>query len=147
MNKLVRESITLNEKFTSDDSDPISDMGIGGYSFDTLRPGAVIRSKADLSISQGNTGRFTYYHKGIDCPTGTPLIVTGVRNYVIKGSKEIKLYKLSRRSTNAELEEAIEEARQGLKNDRLWGKWGIKTRLILSKTQFNNKFEVTEKGF
>jgi hypothetical protein len=142
MSKLVRESITLNEKFSEDMSDPINDMSIGGYSYDTLRPGAVLRPKMNISISRNDNGRLTYWGKGINIAQGSPIIVVSSRNYVIKGSKEIKLYKPSG-SSDAD----VEAARQGIKLDPNWDKWGTKTRLIISKVQFNNKFEVTERGF
>jgi hypothetical protein len=54
--KLVREH--LNEIFVAD-SDPIYDLGIGGYSYETLRPGAILKNikhiyTTDYAISKNS---------------------------------------------------------------------------------------------
>ena len=94
MERLVRENI-LFEKFSDEDNDPIASMGIGGFSFDTLKPGAIITAKVPrLSLKRTNDGYFTYPGKGIDLPIDYPLLVTGARDYIIPGTKEIKILKI-----------------------------------------------------
>lgn len=143
MSKLVREIITINEKFTEDMSDPIKDLGIGGYSFENLRLGAVIVSKTNVSIARGDTGKFTYMGKGIDMPQGSPAIVLNSRNYVLKDHKEIKIWIPSDNKPDFD----IEPARQNFKTDPSYSGWGTRTRLVINKKVFNSKFEVKEKGF
>jgi hypothetical protein len=50
---IVREHI--NEKFTLD-SDPIWDLGIGGYSFGALKPKYILQAKEDMWV-EGSTHR------------------------------------------------------------------------------------------
>jgi len=142
MQKLVREVIRINEKFTEDSIDPINDMGIGGFSFETLRPGAVLRAKVNVSIAKNDKGTFTYMGSGTDMPAGNCAIVLNSRNYVLKDHKEIKIYVLKSMG-----EKEVADARERLKVDPGYTGWGVRTRLIINKKIFNNKFEVIEKGF
>lgn len=137
--KLVREHIF--EKF-SEEGDPIQDMGIGGYSFDTLNPGAIIHAIVPkLSLKYDNSGYFTSYDKGINLPINHPILVYSVRNYIIPGTKEITLYILT---------ESIEELRATretfISTGRLIPAWGSKIRMIISEKKFNKLFKVIEKG-
>jgi hypothetical protein len=50
--KLVKES--LYEKFTEDDSDPISDMNIGVGNLEKLKIGDIIRAKCNLSLGNNS---------------------------------------------------------------------------------------------
>ena len=145
MNKLVRERITLNEKFTDDESDPIHDMGIGGYSFDTLKFGSVIRPIKDTGLSNGNKGTFTYMNKGINLWKGKPIVVISNRKYVVTGFRVIEVFVPSGSTGLSDLE--LAELRQRMKADPSYSGWGMKSRMILTEKQFNSKFEVTEKGF
>jgi hypothetical protein len=142
MNRLVRESIVL-EKFTDVDEDPIISMGIGGFSFESLKPGAIITAKVPrLSLKKGNDGYFTYPGKGIDLPIDYPLLVFGVRDYIIPGTKEIKIYKISK-----DLDE-VKKSREIFKTEgKLSSMWGTDTRMIIPKKKFNRMFKVIEKGF
>ena len=146
MQKLVREIISINEKFTEDSTDPINDMGIGGFSFETLRPGAVLRARVNVSIAIGDKGTFTYMGSGIDMPAGNCAIVLNSRNYVLKDHKEIKVYVL-RSFLRSMGEKEVADARERLKVDPGYTGWGVRTRLIINKKIFNNKFDVIEKGF
>lgn len=142
MKRLVRESI-LFEKFSDEDSDPIASMGIGGFSFETLKPGAIITAKVPrLSLKRSNDGYFTYPGKGIDLPVEYPLLVVGARDYIIPGTKEIKIYKIS-----PDLEDT-KKARERFKTEgKVSSMWGTETRMIIPKKKFNRMFKVIEKGF
>jgi hypothetical protein len=142
MKKLVKESIIV-EKFTEEDSDPIHDMGIGGHTFETLRPGAIITAKVPrLSLKRNDDGYFTYPGKGIDLPIDYPILVTSVRNYIIAGHKEIKIYKGE--NDIDELKKKKEELKDG---KSLSTYWGTKSRMIIKKNKFNRMFKVIEPGF
>jgi hypothetical protein len=138
--KIVREHI--NEKFTEDLSDPINDMGIGGFSFDQLKPGAVLKAKSNISINKGNSGYLTYWNKGINVSEGNRIIVISARKYILEGYREIKVFVPSDQT-----DDAIKSARDNLKTNPNYSRWGSKTRLIITKAQFNNKFIVVERGF
>ena len=142
MERLVRENI-LFEKFSDEDNDPIASMGIGGFTFETLKPGAIITAQVPrLSLKRSNDGYFTYPGKGIDLPVDYPLLVMSVRDYIIPGTKEIKLYKLSN-----DLEET-KKARELFKTEgKVSRMWGMETRMIIPKKKFNRMFKVIEKGF
>jgi hypothetical protein len=142
MKRLVKESIIV-EKFTEEDSDPIDDMGIGGYTFETLWRGAIIAAKVPrLSLKRSNDGYFTYPGKGVDLPLDYPLLVVGVRNYILPGHKEIKIYKAANN-----LEE-LKKTREGLKDGQTPARYyGAETRMIIKKQKFNRMFKVIEPGF
>jgi len=141
MKRLVREDI-IDEKFTEESPDPIADMNIGGYTFKTLKSGAVITAVVPrLSLQKDNKGYFTYPGKGIDLPIDFPILVTGVRDFIIKGHKEIKIHK-----GDAKLEEVMKKREEF----RISGKvslWGTNSRIIINETKFNRIFKVIEKGF
>jgi len=141
--KLVREHI--NEKFTEESNDPINDMNIGGYSFDLLKPGAVIKAKMRTSIKQDNSGYFTNWGKGFNIEVGGWMIIVSVRNYILKGYKEFKVYMPG--STVLADDTAIKQMRDELQKNINYSGWGNRTRMIITKTQFNSKFEVVERGW
>jgi len=136
MKKIVREHI--NEKFTIDSDDPIGDMGIGGYAFETLRKGAVIAAKVPGVHISSTSGRIT--STGIPCPVDWPLLVISVRNYILKDHKEIKLSKPWK-------PEDIKQYRQVLKETGNISHIGQESRLIINKKQFDAKFNIIENGF
>jgi hypothetical protein len=141
MERLVREH--LNEKFSEETSDPINDMGIGGYSFDLLKPGAILKAKMRTSINKDDSGYFTNWGKGYNVDAGEFMIVVSIRNYILKGYREIKIYIPGNRTKIEDTKQVKEELQ---KNPNYSG-WGSRTRMILTKVQFNSKFEVIEKGW
>jgi hypothetical protein len=141
--KLVREHI--NEKFSEEMSDPINDMGIGGYSFDLLKPGAVLKAKTKTSIKKDNSGYLTNWGKGFNVDVDRKIIVISVRNYILKGYKEFTIFIPS--ESQIIDDESIKHAREQLKTNPNFSSWGNRTRMLLTKVQFNSKFEVIEKGW
>jgi hypothetical protein len=144
LEKLYKEQLhkNVNEKFSDDFDDPIEDMGIGGYAFSTLKPGAVITAIVPgLAINRNDTGSFTSEKAGINVRMDYPLIVVSVRNYIIPGHKEIKLHKPN--DADASTVNAI---RQSIKNGQI-PTWGNNLRLIINEKKFHSKFKVVERGF
>jgi hypothetical protein len=142
MEKLVKENL-ITEIFTEEDTDPVRTMGIGGFSFETLSKGAIIAAKVPrLSLKRSNDGYFTYPGKGYDLPVDFPLLVISVRDYIIKGTKEIKIYKYEK-----ELDEVMKVRKQLKDNPSFMGNFGVSTRMIINNKKFNRMFKVIEKGF
>ena len=135
------EQCNINEKFTEDVTDPIRDMNIGGFSFDTLRSGAIITAIVPrLSLKRNNDGYFTYPGKGIDLPVDYPLLVIEARNYIIPGHKEIKIIKIS-----SDIKEVMKVRQEFQNNPSV--RWGAQTRMIIKEKKFNRMFKVIERGF
>jgi hypothetical protein len=141
--KLVREHI--NEKFSEENTDPINDMGIGGFSFDLLKPGAVLKAKMRVSIKKDESGYLTNWGKGFNIDVGQRIIVLSVRNYILKGYKEFKVFIPS--ASQIMDDESIKQVRASLKTNPNFSSWGNRTRMLITKVQFNSKFEVVEKGW
>jgi len=143
MKKLVRESIVINEKFTDDFDDPINDMGIGGYGFKTLRVGAIITTTVPgMAVDRNNKGNFTNPRTGLVLPVDWPIIVTGVRDYILKGHKEIRINKPGDQS-----EATITQALTRLKAEGKCAGWGVDSRMIINEKKFDAKFKVVKSGF
>lgn len=142
MKKLVREYIY--EKF-EEEGDPIADMGIGGYSFETLRPGAIFVSKDHTFFSITGSGKFGPYHFGgkHKVRPGTYFLVTSISNHD-KGRKTIEY-------VSSIDKDRIEKARD---EDKTKGYVDLnfflgKSGLIfnISKKMFDYRFKIIEKGF
>lgn len=133
---------SINEKFT-EDSDPITDMGIGGYSFETLTPGALIKVRDDIhsmvALTQNQSGRFTDWRSGMKLRNNHFLLITRIINWdnVYK-----RIY--FRRFYN---EEAFNEYREFFKKTGQFKYGGNPNNMIVSKKIFNNKFRIIDRGF
>jgi hypothetical protein len=138
--KLVREYI--NEKFTQE-SDPIEDMGIGGYSFETLKPGAVIKSKRiGIAVTLNRSGQFTSWLYGMQLHPEIFILICKINPYGSDRYKDIifrKYYHL----------EVLENAKKELKHGEIttFTLRGPQGRMIVSKKMFDNRFEIIERGF
>jgi hypothetical protein len=161
--KKVKENIkeSVNEIFTEAPSDPVEDMGIGGYTFETLKPGAIFKVKDNLrsaiAVTKNQSGQFTDWASGMKLFSENRLLIVNVspkRTINLKGLpaqaeysrvyKDIifKKYYVIGESDTKELE----YARESIKNGKLpYG--GLAGRMIVSKKQFENRFEVIERGF
>jgi len=140
MKRLVREHI--DEKFVEDMSDPISDMGIGGYSFEQLKPGAVLKAKMNVSIDKKASGYFTNWGNGVNVAEGNRIIVISARKYILKGYKEIKVFVPSDQTDTG-----IKTIRDNLKENPNYNRWGSNIRMLITQKVFNSKFEVVERGW
>lgn len=136
--KVVKE--ILYEKFI-EDSDPISDMGIGGYTYEALKPGAIIKAKREgIAVTRNGSGRFTNYLYGMKLSTKYPLVVYLIKDYG-EGYKRIYFYKIYNPND-------AHKIRNLIINSDLW--FDARTQsnnMIVSKRMFNNKFEIIERGF
>lgn len=140
--KLVREHI--NEKFT-EKSDPVEDLGIGGYSWSTLSRGAIIRLKPDLrsvvALTKNQSGQFTSWHSGMKIFKESALVVTGVAEFS-DDYKDIHIKKFPSETQAREFRESWMKS-----SGRSLGWGGMNNRMIVSKLQFERRFDVIERGF
>lgn len=136
--KVVKE--ILYEKFTSE-SDPISDMDIGGYTYEALKPGAIIKAKREgIAVTRRGSGRFTSYFYGTKLDTKCLLVIYMIKDYG-EGYKRLYFYKIYD-SHNAY------QLRKSIIDSDLWFDARIQSNnMIVSKRMFNNKFEIIERGF
>ena len=153
LNKIKRRSV--NEKFTEEPSDPISDMGIGGYTFETLKPGAIIKAKRiGIAVTKNQSGQFTSWHSGLRFYPESLILVYNVTPRRTT-SVNIETHKITESSLYKDIlfkkffEEYIKpfnEAREELRTGKI-PHGGITGRMIVSKKMFDNRFEVIERGF
>lgn len=129
--KLVREHI--NEKF-KEDSDPITDMGIGGYTFETLKPGAIFKAKRLGIAVTMYSGHFTAYYKGVQIRPDIFCIVVSIGDFS-PGYKDIYFA----RCQKEDIEVVMNRMRNGVHIQ--------KRRMIVSKRMFDNRFEIIDRGF
>jgi hypothetical protein len=139
--KIVREHIIF-EKFTDDESDPIVDMGIGGYSFETLKPGAIIKAKRlGIAVTKRGNGHFTSYHSGSILSPTMHILITNIKDFnpPYKVINFIKYYD----------KENLDVARETMKNGIQipYSYYGTHNKMIVSKKMFDNRFEIIERGF
>lgn len=143
MKQLVRENVY--EKFTADFDDAVADMGIGGFSYETLRKGAIVTPKEDVHLSSKNTGKFTYPGSGIGFYKGHYYIITLARDYILQGQKLIKIYKSWREGKT--LEEVKKLKEQYKESGEMQKYRGEEVKMIVNKRNFDKRFEIVEQGF
>lgn len=131
---------SIDEAFTEDESDPITDMGIGGYSYETLRPGAIIKSKRmGFAVTKNQSGQFTDWASGNKLWPENILLVYRVVRY---GENFKDVYFKKYHEKEADL---IPGMIQKIKDGELpWG--GQTSRMIVSKKKFDYRFTVVQKG-
>jgi hypothetical protein len=151
-NKLS-DNIYVNEAFTEDESDPIADMGIGGFSYETLSPGAILVPKRlGIAVTKNQSGQFTSWHTGLKLTPNSFILVTSINKYG-DNYKDIRFKKYGWRDgggwdnySKEIVYEAVESARKEIKQGK--GIWtGTAGRMIVSKKKFDYRFDVIEKGF
>ena len=137
--KKIKES--LNEKFT-EDSDPITDMGIGGFSYRTLKPGAIIRPKKWMRFGT-NSGTLISTGGNIVRPEYYILLTHASQIYQ---NKDMYL------SGNpfSSIEQAY-EYREKLQKKEITplsiNTWMSRLKICIKEQSFNNRFEIIERGF
>jgi len=140
----LSDNIYVNEAFTDDESDPIADMGIGGYSFETLRPGAIIKARRmGWAVTKNQSGQFTSWASGNKLWPESIILITNVFPY---GAKDKNIYKDIRFRKYMEREADIAAAaKERMKNGEM--AYGGQTgRMILSKKKFDYRFTVVQNG-
>ena len=132
----------VNEKFTDEESDPIADMGIG-FSFETLKPGAIIKTKRHgIAVTHNGNGHFTDYHTGMILQTDKFIMITNIRNWSDTGKyKRIYFLKFYEEKDCVEYRNNFKLTGQAI------GFLARSNNMIVSKLMFNNRFEVIERGF
>ena len=138
--KLVREHIY--EKF-EEESDPIHDMGIGGYSFETLKPGAILRAKRFFGVSK--TGKFGGIRNMYNIWTGNYLLVIKVMPSVKPNNKYIEWFNCFNSNDMAKVyrENFIKDSRYfSIKTHHRHGVFND-----ISKRQFDYRLEIIKGGF
>ncbi len=133
----------MYEKFTDTSTDPVADMGIGGYSFETVSTGALIKLKPSyrslVSLTKNNSGQFSDIH-GMRISHENCIVVSSVVNFS-DGRKDIHIKKFPS-------EAVAREFRDNWAKDRMHTPWGgSNNRMIVSKLQFERRFEIIERGF
>jgi hypothetical protein len=127
---------------------PLSSMGVGGFSFDTLKPGAILISKRYFGVTE-KTGKITGYNSA-KLPIGKDnfLLVTEIRDNADGKTKNISF---KRYSSHGFTLEKIKEERQKLRDSGRksleW--WGILSGFFsaISKAKFNFRFDILVPGF
>ena len=127
---------------------PLSSMGVGGFSFDTLKPGAILISKRYFGVTE-KTGKITGYNSG-KLPIGKDnfILVTKVRDNADGKTKNISF---KRYTSHGFTLEKIKEERQKLKDagSKSLDWWGILSGFFsdISKAKFHFRFDILVPGF
>jgi len=139
---IAKEKKKVNEKFTEDDSDPIHDMGIG-YSFETLKVGAIIKAKRlGIAVTRNKSGSFTNWWSGFKLFPENDILITRIENR-FSGYYRINFYKIYKQSDTKEIKDDFKA------NGFFAFYWekGRNGSMIVSKKMFNNRFDIIERGF
>ena len=138
--KLVSKNISFQRG-----ANPLGSMGLGGFSFETLRPGALLQSKRYFGVSK-STGNIGGYHSSaIPIGKGDWFLVTEVIN--LDGGKKNISWKGYRSSREEEAREQREVFRKEGKKVLKW--YGITSGFFdeLTKRRFDYRFDIIEPGF
>jgi hypothetical protein len=141
--KLVREHIF--EVF-SEDSDPVNDMGIGGFAYEILKPGAIIAPKKYMRFGT-NTGTLVSKGGNMVRP-GYYLLVIDVRtSYQVKGEGKDRYFTCLAYGSEKDAQEYREKFKKREINNLLKRTWVTKIKINIKKQAFNNRFQIIERGF
>jgi len=138
----LSEYTYVNETFTNDETDPIEDMGIGGYAYETLKRGAIIKAKRmGFAVTRNQSGRFTNWRSGVKLWPENLLLITGIYRFG-ENYKDIHFRKYTEREFDL-----IPIAIERMKNNNAIIFSGYAGRMIVSKKMFDYRFEIIESGF
>jgi hypothetical protein len=132
--------------------DPLSSMGLGGFSFDSLRPGAILQSKKYFGIT-GKTGNIVGYHSGATrISAGDYLLITNIEEGQKPGEKNIHFRKYAGGSQDFNEPEALKTVkrdREKFASDGVLPFWGPLRGFArnISKKRFDYRFRIIEAGF
>lgn len=118
---------------------PLERLDIGGFSFDTLRPGAILKAKRFFGVTK--TGTLGGISRAIRINRDNYLLVILIENEN-PNTKTIHWQKFFK------LEDAKEQ-KQRLKNKEGLSTWGITKGFLhdITKRKFDYRLEVIESGF
>lgn len=135
----------IAEAFTDNESDPISDMGIGGFTYETLKPGAVIKPKRlGIAVTKNQSGQFCGFHSGLRLFPESLLVIYRISPYG-KDYKDV-YFKKCFSHDKEEMKNTVDQIRETIKEGHVpWG--GSNGRMIVSKKKFDYRFDVIERGF
>jgi len=123
---------------------PLSSMGLGGFSFETLQPGAIIQSKRYFGVTE-KTGNITGYHSGkIKIGNGNYLLITEARKTNNPETKNLYFHRYIDLETAKKEKEKLKEG-----GTRALSWWGIPRGFFssMTKSKFNYRFDIIEPGF
>lgn len=137
--KFVSENIKFQRG-----GNPLRTMDLGGFSFETLRPGAILQAKRWFGVSK-STGNIGGYHSSaISISKGDWFLVTDVRDQ--EGGKK----NISWRRYHNTKEEMVYQNREELRKEgKLHFLFGPISGFFddLTKRRFDYRLEVVEPGF
>ena len=124
---------------------PLGTMDLGGFSYETLRPGAILQSKKFFGIT-GSSGQITGYHSGkMSVRAGDYFLVTHIG--VPYGPKDSQKTIQFRKSSNLKV---INELRDAMKEGKSpWASWSAPSGFLegITKRRFDYRFDIIESGF
>lgn len=137
---LVEEIINFKRN-----SDPLGSMGLGGFSFETLRPGAILKSKRYFGVSKSTGNIGGYNSSAIRIGKGDWLLVTDVRDQ--DGGKKNISWRRYHESREGMAYEEREKFRESGTKGMAW--YGITSGFFdqLTKRKFDYRLEIIEPGF
>lgn len=141
------KALTVNETLNFiRGENPLKSMGIGGFSFDTLKPGSILKPTKFFGITK-HTGKITKYHSPFNINPENYIFITEILPTNNDKRKILKFIRLNNKRRAEEMRNNYKEG--GLDNLQLDWYWGIEIikSIELSKRQFNYRFEIIKEGF
>lgn len=134
----------IYEAFTDNDSDPIHDMGIGGYSWKTIEIGAVFKARPErrsvTALTKNQSGRFTSARSGMQIRSHHYCLVTAVGNETPDKYKRISFKKYSD-------DKEGEESRESYMSTGKLGWGGTQNSMMIGERSFHNRFIIIKNSF
>lgn len=123
---------------------PLEKIGVGGFSFDTLKKGAILESNRFFGVSKSTGIIRGYSSSPLKISRGDYLLITDVQNGRIYGTKNISWRKYSRLDFAKEQKEKLKE---GGSESLHW--YGVIKGLFfdITKRKFDYRLKVIEPGF
>ena len=140
----MRARLVNEELYFQRGGNPLSSMGLGGFSFDTLRPGAILKSKKYFGLAERSGNITTYHSAKLRITPGQYLLVTDVRPGQVQGESNITFKKY--RDLDLAKEERLVLKEKGLRYLQ-W--YGVPSGFFssISKKKFDYRLEIIEPGF
>jgi hypothetical protein len=141
---MVMRAKFINEKF-EEESDPIKDMNIGGFTYSTLKPGAIIVPKRSMRFGK-STGKLV--SRG-----GIPVSIFPKRPYIVI-SHASQIYQSKDMYLSGFMVPDLDTAMKYREKLRKEGRvslhlqsWMNRLKICIKEKSFNNRFDIIERGF